>query len=645
MNRIISPPLEDHARLRTPLTRGEREFLDILLARLPEEWEIYIQPHLNGLRPDFVLLHPKVGVAVYEIKDWDLDAMRYFVKHCPGSSPRLMAEKDGQTFSLQPNNPVERIQLYKEEIHNLYCPRTDQRAGYALITAGIVFPYAESRRVCELLSPFQKAYSMDQWPSYYPIIGRDTLNKRAIDLIMPSALRQTSKYMSEATAQDLRSWLVEPEVSAEQRQPLELNAKQRELITTRTTSGYRKLKGPAGSGKSLVLAARAAQLISEGKSVLVITYNITLINYLMDLSVRWPRGQSNTREQITWLNFHHWCKRVCYETGHRPEYKALWGGVSEECEMAVLRGGQNIEMSINKVLAEEMPALVDTILSGPDKQHTATYDAILVDEGQDMRLEWWNCLRKVNASGGEMILVADTTQDIYETVQYWTDEKMRGSGLVGSWSTLDISYRLPDEMIAQASNYASVYLPKDSIDLPRFPSIQPDFFTKLRWVQTDPATARDVICAELLRLAPSADPGLLSMADITFLSADQRMGLSVVKEMTTKGIRFLHTFDEEGGQGRRLKLAFFKGDARLKATTLHSFKGWESRALIVYTGTRWDNRSKSLIYTGLTRLKKTTEGSFITVINSIPELASYGKNWPDYSLAKQCVPNPIGQGR
>jgi hypothetical protein len=631
MTRIVSPSLDAIARLRTPLTAGEQQFLDYLLAHLPAEWEIYIQPHLNGLRPDFVLLHPQVGIAVYEIKDWNLDAMKYFVGDRPGHTPCLMAEKDGTTFSIQAENPVERVQLYKEEIHNLYCPRTETRAGYALITAGIVFPFADTPRVQQLLAPFRAVHSMDKTPAYYPVAGKDILQKAQVALVFPEVVRKSSKYMSDATARDLRNWLVEPDVSAEQRQPLEVNAEQRKLIATRTTTGYRKIKGPAGSGKSLVLAARAAQVISEGKTVLVVTYNITLLNYLMDLAVRWPRGIANTRDQITWLNFHHWCKRVCYETGHREEYKALWHGLGEDDEVDALRGNANRHASVEKVLSEDMPSLVEEILTGPDRRFTPTYDAILVDEGQDLRLEWWNCLRKVNKDGGEMVLVADTTQDIYETVQYWTDEKMRGSGLIGGWSALDISYRMPEEMIAKASQFATAYLPPGTIDLPRSPPDQPDFFTKLRWVQIAPETARDSICAELLRLAPGADPRLLSMADITFLSADQNMGLAVVEAMNQKGVRFLHTFSENDAQSRRLKLAFFKGDSRLKATTLHSFKGWESRALVVYTGNKWDKRNKALIYTGLTRLKKSLEGSFITVVNSIPDLAEYGSRWIDFS--------------
>jgi hypothetical protein len=265
-----------------------------------------------------------------------------------------------------------------------------------------------------------------------------------------------------------------------------------------------------------------------------------------------------------------------------------------------------------------------------DAKHTPKYDAILVDEGQDLRLEWWNCLRKVVKNIGEMVLVADTTQDIYETTQYWTDEKMEGSGLIGDWNKLSISYRLPELMIAKASQFAQAFLPKALIDIPSAPPEQGEFFTKLRWVQIAPSSAIEVLRDEIIRLASSMDPKQLAMADITFLSADQKTGLQVVTALGKLNIKFLHTFSQDHNTGRRLKLAFFKGDARLKATTLHSFKGWESRSLVLYTGNNWDERNKALIYTGLTRLKKSLDGSLITVVCAIDQLSDYGKTWPEY---------------
>jgi len=74
------------------------------------------------------------------------------------------------------------------------------------------------------------------------------------------------------------------------------------------------------------------------------------------------------------------------------------------------------------------------------------------------------------------------------------------------------------------------------------------------------------------------------------------------------------------------------GDARVKSTTLHSFKGWESRALVVHISHAFNEQGLALIYAGLTRLKRHTEGSFLTVICSASELLEYGKGWPDYQL-------------
>ena len=82
---MISPALAQLAALPTPLTPGEKQVLEFFTRHLPEAWEIYIQPHLNGLRPDFVLLHPENGIAVYEVKDWNLSAMDYFFE----GNPRL----------------------------------------------------------------------------------------------------------------------------------------------------------------------------------------------------------------------------------------------------------------------------------------------------------------------------------------------------------------------------------------------------------------------------------------------------------------------------------------------------------------------------------------------------------------------------
>ncbi|WP_305811695.1 nuclease-related domain-containing protein [Photobacterium leiognathi] len=98
MPRFTSPHKSQLDKLRQPLTDGERIVFDFFDKYLSEEWDIYIQPHLNGLRPDFVLLNPKVGIAVFEVKDWNFDAINYRIQKNGKNIPKLIATKGGAKF-------------------------------------------------------------------------------------------------------------------------------------------------------------------------------------------------------------------------------------------------------------------------------------------------------------------------------------------------------------------------------------------------------------------------------------------------------------------------------------------------------------------------------------------------------------------
>ncbi len=630
--RVVSPGRDQLSHLRTALTDGEWTVFKFFDALLPEEWEIYIQPHLNGLRPDFVLLHPKVGIAVFEVKDWDLSALRYHVRSREDKPPELIAtDSNGKTFSLQYENPIERAHRYKNEIYDLYCPRLKQRTGLSAITAGVIFTCAQKQAAYELLRPCYEYRKMNDAPRYHPICGMDDLESEAIAAVFPESQRRYSSQMSDVLAKDLRNWLVEPDFAATQRRPLELDVNQRRYVTTRTQSGYRRLKGPAGSGKSMVLAARASQLLAESKTVLVITYNITLLHYLRDVAVRWPHGNGNTRRDITWLNFHSWCKRVCEETDHHEEYRHLWSAFFES-EQELFDADVRDSPSLAHLLAEDIPALVSSIIDRDNGPLVAKYDAILVDEGQDLLPNWWNVLRKVCKPNGEMLLVADATQDIYGTARSWTDEAMTGAGFPGGqWATFSVSYRLPPQVADAARRFASTFLPRDLIDLPQDPQGELVLFPcMMRWIQTSEEKA-PLVCAEaILEMPPLADPDILVIPDITFLAPSQKVGLEVVTQLGNYGVKTVHTFSNEKRESRRLKFGFFMGDARVKATTLHSFKGWETRGLVVYTGHRFTPKALALAYTGLTRIKRHTEHSYITIVSALPELAEYGRTWTEY---------------
>jgi hypothetical protein len=67
VSRVVVPSRDQLDALPTPLTPGEMSVLGFFDEHLPKRWGIYVHPHLNGLRPDFVLLNPDAGIAVFEV--------------------------------------------------------------------------------------------------------------------------------------------------------------------------------------------------------------------------------------------------------------------------------------------------------------------------------------------------------------------------------------------------------------------------------------------------------------------------------------------------------------------------------------------------------------------------------------------------
>jgi hypothetical protein len=125
-----------------------------------------------------------------------------------------------------------------------------------------------------------------------------------------------------------------------------------------------------------------------------------------------------------------------------------------------------------------------------------------------------------------------------------------------------------------------------------------------------------------------------AMTDLTLLTDNRSDGVQIVRILNARGIKTAETFCvDEPGSDRRKKLAFWKGRGGVKVSTLHSFKGWEARLLIVFITKCRDDKDRALTYTGLTRLKRHQRGSCLTVICSEKFLKPFGKRWPDYQEA------------
>ena len=547
--------------------------------------------------------------------------MRYYYKQRTDGTPELYAHDGKREFSLRKNDPIAKIELYKSVIYTVFCPRLDPKSGFGLITGGVIFPFADFAEIEEFLEPARHHHGHLEYSKWNTLLGRDDLvAKNSIKKALPCAYLSRDLRMDEKHASDLRHWLVEPEFSREQRVPLMqgLDTKQRELVTTRPESRFRRIRGPAGSGKSVVLAARAAKLASEGKRVLLVTFNITLINYLLDYAVRY-RQSGKVRDQIEAWNFHYWCKLIAGRTGHWDDYDHLWESAN-----------------VGEVLSHHLANAAAEWATELDSNER--YDAIFVDEGQDFRLEWWNALRRALADDGEMLLCSDKAQNIYGMSQAWTDNPASGSGLSSRWVELKNSYRLPRPLCDLAGKFIETYLPDTENPRPVPPQGELDFGTEhLKWLQVHPGQEAAECTKALFDIVDQSEPPI-AISDLTLIVDNSTVGRLVIDQLLReKNIRCIDTLEPVEGdgferetEGRRKKLAFFKGDARVKVTTIHSFKGWESRALVVLITQAQSDEALSLAYAGITRLKRSDRGSYLTIVCSVNQLAPFGSAWRQY---------------
>lgn len=610
-------PDPKHTSFPTPLTEGEALVLARLSQLLPKSTEIYIQPCLNGLRPDLVLLDQLRGVAVIEVKDWSLASLTSSI------------ERSDRRATSRWSTPIAQLMTYRDELAGLYYPSLDPDDEVRDITPIIIFTKLttnEARR----LYPRHELHDLYNSAQLPIVLGHDGLQKHRIPMLCQSVPEANDHKLPESLARDLRAWLYPPETTTEQAEPLTLDATQHRLVHSATKSGYRRIKGPAGSGKSIVLAARAAQIAKEAphKNILVITYNRTLKNYLRDLAVRWHR--KSAKDNISWVSYHQWAKRVCSLSGHIKEYKALW--------TAARRSGDEQK---DQLLQADLPALVHEIYSEatPDELR---YDAILVDEGQDMHPLWWDSLRRALKADGEMMLVADYAQDLYENAAAWTEDRMFGAGFRGPWTILDKNHRIPTPLLPHIKRFTQRF----NLSLAQHnPPDQAQLFEQgpcvLGWRQVTSTEALDVLQDTVLNFPLMVDQGPLSWADLVILTFSNTLGLALVERLEEHRLQIQHTFHEERHARAQSKHFFFKGAGCIKATTIYSFKGWESRSIILHIPKHASQRPDLLagIYVALTRLKKSPLGSQLFVICEDPRMASYAAGWPQLNTSPQLAPS------
>jgi hypothetical protein len=605
MNMLGSDAPPSRARLRTKewgskeWQQAEKWAFILMDKRLGPEWEIFHEPSLAQARPDFVLVSKKHGAVIIEVKNWDITNLK--VKAAKDGFPMLYQRN--RTW-LRNEDPISQLNRYRigllERCH-------DQNSNYQLEPEIVLIMFHESNTrpaMEKLISNIRKIVDSKYNVQPMLICGNDIRNNSFdIEKMLPPELpNEMSGKMWNLLNFSLGS-LDDIDIPGFD---WELNNQQKNLIYNRTESGLRRVRGVAGSGKSVVIANRAIELAKEGKDVLVICFNLTLVNLLHLMAIKAARNRGKRAlddfNRISFTHFHGWVKDIAYWTSNRDSYKE-W--LSSKIQMS------------KKNIGPESIRIQDWI-KNTEFEHRM-YDAILVDEGQDFCFEWWDALRMTLRPDGEMMLVADENQDLYGRSANWTEEKMLGSGFKGTWNTLQNAYRFPLEYYQLLSSYCDEFLEGKS--KPMAPSNQKTLFDsmdllEIKWLDLHGRDISSVeVLPELVHEVESYLQGNAILDDGNVISESvllvdrNKVGKNIVESLDSN-IEIQHTFSSNSAT----KMAFTHHRSRLKATTFHSFKGWEASNLIICVSSSFQKTHFKAFYTALTRLKPSTFGKKSTLL-------------------------------
>ena len=257
------------------ISREKGQIYSILRNTLSPNDLIYLDPDLNGASPDFIIVRPNVGVIVISVFEEDLNKCHKDNKGQTNKTIFIDIDSE-QSKTKQIQSPFVALENYQnliiESLKEFTNAVIENNRNLALVKKVLIC----TKGSCD------QAKSIFGYPRYTYLYGNEFINNRAIlyhifdDLRFHYINRAFDNVALNQLVQDLSpKWH-----SYREGIPLRLT-KQQVTLSTSIEGAQRKISGVAGSGKTQVLATRAVNAqIRSGGNVLLLTFNITLANYM-----------------------------------------------------------------------------------------------------------------------------------------------------------------------------------------------------------------------------------------------------------------------------------------------------------------------------------------------------------------------------
>jgi len=622
---ILNPSFEVIIKAKQKPTEGELFLLKFLESHFSDNVEVYFQPCFNGDRPDIVLMDPKLGVIIIEVKDWNLESYRV------DEDNKWIVKSINQTVK----SPFQQAFNYKKNFFDMHVNGLSEKSlknsrFFGIIKTYVYFHFATKIQISLLYELnlarlrehsriksdafTSKSIDFDTYEN-----GRRWIERRKRQFERDSAmslhranlnkivfpLLHGKRIFDEGVYTEFKRLLSPPFHYAWEGKPPKYSEQQSKLIKSVANSRL-KICGLAGSGKTVVLAGRAVDAYKRhGGAVLILTYNITLSSYIHDRI-------SAVREDFPWSSF---------DINHYHRFITIaLNNAGREIEIPESLQYDGQDASLGRRIARERHEYLESayysnqkLFEGADPG--AKYHTILIDEVQDYKPEWIKIIRSIFLEeGGEMLLFGDEKQNIYKRALD-TDRRSKVVEGFGNWINLTKSFRYKEMSPIISLVYAfqkhfllqEYEIDEDEAFQLNLLGIGVHAYGRFEKINLVNLAGEIIYISKYYHVHPndicviSSQEKLLQELDLVFRKSEahsERTLCAFPSAEASSHPKYSKSYQKISSLKKK---AFNLNSGLMKLSSTHSFKGFESPFVFLLVN---KNDNPEMVFTGLTRAKE-----------------------------------------